>query len=106
MRQPPHRLLRGQAPAACAGKDVTNARPRWPSLEAELDADLHYRQCGQLLVAETEGEAEQLVVFVEQQHAMGFEDVRLVQGAELRELAPALAPQVPAASYSPADGQA
>jgi hypothetical protein len=22
---------------------VTNARRRWPSLEAELDADLHYR---------------------------------------------------------------
>jgi len=79
---------------------------RWPSLEIELDADLHYRQGGQLLVAETEGEAEQLVAFVEQQHAMGFEDVRLIQGAELRELAPALAPQVLAASYSPADGQA
>src|SRR5690242_4262045 len=79
---------------------------RWPNLEAELDADLHYRQGGQLLVAETEGEAEQLVVFVEQQHAMGFGDVRLIQGAELREIAPALAPQVLAASYSPADGQA
>lgn len=79
---------------------------RWPRLEAELDADVHYRQGGQLLVAESEGEAELLVGFVAEQRAMGFGDVRLAQGAELRDLAPALAPHVLAASYSPADGQA
>jgi sarcosine oxidase subunit beta len=79
---------------------------RWPSLEAELGADLRYRQGGQLLLAESEAEAAGLESFVAQQRAMGFADIRLVRGAELRELAPALAPQVCAGSYSPADGQA
>jgi sarcosine oxidase subunit beta len=79
---------------------------RWPSLEDELGADLHYSQGGQLLLAESEGEVERLREFVAEQRRMGFNDVRLVDGAELRGLAPALAPQVLAGSYSPADGQA
>jgi glycine/D-amino acid oxidase-like deaminating enzyme len=79
---------------------------RWPTLEHELSADLHYRQQGQLLVAENEAQAIELVAFVAQQQALGFSDVRLVAQAELRDLVPALAPQVVAGSFSPADGQA
>src|SRR5260221_11006767 len=33
---------------------------RWRTLEQELEADLHYRQGGNLLLAESEGEADQL----------------------------------------------
>lgn len=94
----------GRDPAEAALASAAIAR--WPTLEAELDADVHYRQGGQLLLAETEDEVDQLVSFVVAQRAMGFTDVRLVQGAELRELAPGLAPAVLAGSYSPADGQA
>jgi sarcosine oxidase subunit beta len=94
----------GRDPAEAALASAAIAR--WPTLEAELDADVHYRQGGQLLLAETEDEVNQLVTFVAAQHTMGFEDVRLVQGTELRELAPFLAPTVLAGSYSPADGQA
>jgi sarcosine oxidase subunit beta len=94
----------GRDPAEAALASAAIAR--WPSLEQELAADLHYRQGGQLLVAETEDEAERLVGFVAEQHAMGFGDVRLVAGAELRAIAPALAPHVLAGALSPADGQA
>lgn len=94
----------GRDPAEAALASAAIAR--WPTLEAELDADLHYHQGGQLLLAETEEEVDQLVSFVAAQRAMGFTDVRLVQGAELRELASGLTPAVLAGSYSPADGQA
>jgi sarcosine oxidase subunit beta len=85
---------------------VRLALERWPLLEQELSADLQYRQNGQLLVAENDAEAAELVAFIAQQQAMGFSDVRLVRQAELRELIPGLAPQVVAGSFSPADGQA
>jgi sarcosine oxidase subunit beta len=94
----------GRDPAEAALASAAIAR--WPTLEAELDADVHYRQGGQLLLAETREEVNQLVTFVAAQHTMGFADVRLVQETELRELAPFLAPTVLVGSYSPADGQA
>ncbi|HZT98790.1 MAG TPA: FAD-dependent oxidoreductase, partial [Ktedonobacteraceae bacterium] len=43
---------------------------RWPTLEQELDADLHYRQGGNLLLAETETEATYLTTFVQHQQAL------------------------------------
>jgi sarcosine oxidase subunit beta len=93
---------RDPAEAALAREAIA----RWPALSQELDADLHYRQGGNLLLAESDAEAERLVAFVSEQHAMGFADVRLVDRNELRELAPLLAEGVLAGSYSPADGQA
>lgn len=78
----------------------------WPTLDAELDADLQYRQGGNLLIAESDAQAARLAGFVRKQHAIGFTDVRLIDGAELREAAPALTAQAVAGSYSPADGQA
>ncbi len=94
----------GRDPAEAALASAASAR--WPSLAHELAADLEYRQGGQLLLAEREEELAQLESFVAQQQAMGFADVRLVAGAELREIAPNLAPHVLAGSFSPADGQA
>ena len=79
---------------------------RWKTLEQELDDDLHYRQGGQLLLAENDAEAEELVTFVQRQQAMGFTDVRLVDRQEVRELVPGLSERVAAGSYSPSDGQA
>lgn len=79
---------------------------RWQTLEEELGADLHYRQGGNLLVAETDAEAEQLVEFVRQQHELGFTDVRLVDREEVHVLVPGLNERVVAGSYSPSDGQA
>ncbi len=79
---------------------------RWKTLEQELEADLHYRQGGQLLLAESDAEAEELVTFVQRQQAMGFTDVRLVDRQEVHQLVPGLSERVAAGSYSPGDGQA
>jgi sarcosine oxidase subunit beta len=79
---------------------------RWQTLSQELDADLHYRQDGNLLLAETDAEAEELQGFVQQQHEHGFGDVQLLDRHQVRTIVPALAEQVVAGSFSPADGQA
>ena len=57
---------------------------RWKTLEQELGADLHYRQAGQLLLAENDTDAEALVAFVQRQQALGFTDVRLVDRQEVQ----------------------
>ncbi len=85
---------------------ASEAIQRWPTLSAELAADLHYRQGGQLLLAESDSEAAQIAAYVQQQQNMGFSDVRLVSRSEALELVPGLNSQVIAGSYSPADGQA
>lgn len=94
----------GRHPAEAALASAAIAR--WPTLEQELDTDMHYRQGGNLLVAETDAEADELVDFVQQQHAMGFDDVRLLDRQQLRAVFPDAAPHIVAASYSSADGQA
>ena len=85
---------------------ASEAIARWPSLSEELGADLHYRQGGNLLLAESDEEAAQLADFVRTQLAMGFHDVSLLDRQATHEIAPALHPRIVAASYSPADGQA
>lgn len=79
---------------------------RWRNLEQELEADLHYRRGGNLLLAETDAEAEQLAAFVQRQQVMGFTDVRLVDRKEVLSLVHDINDQVVAGSYSPGDGQA
>ncbi len=79
---------------------------RWKTLAEELQADLHYRSGGNLLLAESDAEAEQLATFVQRQQELGFTDVRLLDRQETRALVPGLNEQVLAGSYSPADGQA
>src|SRR5215469_16679076 len=85
---------------------AVEAIERWRTLEQELEADLHYRQGGNLLLAESEGEAEQLSGFVQRQQELGFIDVRFVDGKEARALVPGLNNQIVAGSFSPSDGQA
>ena len=79
---------------------------RWRSLEAELEADLHYRRDGNLKLAEGEAEAEQIAQFVRRQQVNGFADVRLVDRKEALEIAPGLNERITAGSYSPSDGHA
>jgi glycine/D-amino acid oxidase-like deaminating enzyme len=79
---------------------------RWRTLEQELAADLHYRQGGNLLLAESDTEANQLSEFVHRQQEVGFVDVRLVDQNEALALVPGLNERVVAGSYSPSDGQA
>jgi sarcosine oxidase subunit beta len=85
---------------------ASEAIARWPTLEAELEAAVHYRQGGNLLVAENDDEAQRLIALVKKQNDMGFADVRLVDRKELRELMPCVGEHILAGSYSPADGQA
>lgn len=93
---------RHPAEAALAGEAIE----RWRTLEDELDADVRYRREGNLKVAETDEEAARIEQFVQEQHTNGFTDVRLVDGAEARELVPSLNERVVAGSYSPEDGHA
>ena len=79
---------------------------RWRTLAEELDADLHYRRDGQMVLAENEADAEKLVAFVAQQNAHGLTDIRLVDRAEALSLVPGLNAQVVAGTFSPSDGHA
>ena len=94
----------GRHPAEAAL--AREALARWPTLDGELGAMTLFRQQGNLLVAENDAEAEQLVKFVREQHSMGFSDVRWLDRAEVRALVPGIGAQVTAGSHSPADGQA
>jgi sarcosine oxidase subunit beta len=93
---------RHHAEARLAGEAIA----RWLSLADELEDDLHYRRGGNLLLAESEEEAQQLVHFVQRQHELGFTDVRLLDREETIHVQPGLADHIIAASYSPDDGQA
>src|SRR5579885_959312 len=67
--------VRRQGRHAAEALLASEAIARWPSLSEELEADLHYRQGGNLLLAENDEEAARLVDFVHEQHALGFHDV-------------------------------
>ncbi len=82
------------------------ALARWPSLAEELDADLEYRQGGHLLLAENEGEAEDLQSFVQCQRELGLADVSFLDRKAVFSLVPGLGKQVTAGSFSAASGQA
>ncbi len=98
--------VRRQGRHPAEAKLASEAIERWKTLEQELEADLHYRRGGNLLLAESDAEAEQLAAFVQQQHAMGFADVRLLARSEVHALVAGFNDRVVAGSYSPADGQA
>ncbi len=82
------------------------ASARWKTLEQELDANLNYRRGGNLMLAESDAHAQRLATFVERQHRNGLSDVVFVDRKQVRDLAPGVALQVIAGSYSPGDGQA
>lgn len=78
---------------------------RWKDLERELDADLHYHRDGHLVVYEREAHLPIAQMRLAEQRALGLE-IELVEGAELRELGPGLAPYIVAGTYTPSDGHA
>lgn len=79
------------------------ATPRWAGLEEELGRELEYRRGGHLNLVEREEQLPALEESVRRQQARGLK-LRLVYGEAVRELAPAVGPQILAGSYSPEDG--
>ncbi len=78
---------------------------RWENLEEELGADVHYRREGHVTVTEDPTTIASFLPWMDEQRALGL-DIDLVEGEDLRELIPGIAPQVVAGAYSPADGHA
>lgn len=81
------------------------AAARWKNLEAELEADLAYHRNGHLNVITRDADRAALAESVAAQQALGL-GITLVEGDDLRQLAPALAPDVIAAAYTANDGHA
>lgn len=98
--------VRRQGRAVAEALLASEAIDRWRTLESELEADLAYRRDGNLRVAESDEEAEEIAAFVREQNAMGFTDVRLVDRAEAYEIVPSLNGNIVCGSYSPEDGHA
>ena len=82
--------VRRQGRHPAEAKLAIDAIQRWKTLELELEADLHYRRGGNLLLAESDIEANQLSKFVDKQHEMGFTDVQFVDRHEALSLVPEL----------------
>ena len=98
--------VRRQGRHPAEAKLASQAITRWKTLELELEADLGYRQSGNLLIAESDVEANNLSSFVDQQHKMGFTDIKFIERAEVFAMVPGLNERIVAGSYSPEDGQA
>lgn len=79
---------------------------RWRALADELDADLEYRQEGNLRLARTEAEVPIIRDLVREQCAVGLPLELLPDTGAVRTVAPALADTILAASYCPTDGHA
>jgi sarcosine oxidase subunit beta len=79
---------------------------RWTALARELDAELEYRQGGNLRLARTAAEVPVIAELVAEQRALGLDLAFLPDGPAVRAVAPALAESVLAASYCPTDGHA
>ncbi len=78
---------------------------RWETLGEELDADVDYRQRGNLRLALDEQEVATIRRVVEQGNAAGVEMVYLDSTAA-REIAPVITDSVAGASFCPTDGHA
>ncbi len=79
---------------------------RWVSLSDELEADVEYRREGNLRLARTREEVPVIAAMVAEQQSLGLNLAFLPDNAAVREVAPALAETVLAASYCPTDGHA
>jgi sarcosine oxidase subunit beta len=78
----------------------------WAELSEMLDADVDYRRRGNLRLARTPSEVDFIRELVESQRAQGLDLEFLPDNASVRAIAPALSPNVLAASYCPTDGHA
>jgi sarcosine oxidase subunit beta len=77
----------------------------WGSLEAELEADLHYRRQGMTVVTDDENLIPSLAQRVTDEQSLGL-GIELVQGSDLHELIAGLSPRILAGSYCATDGHA
>jgi len=77
----------------------------WTSLEAELEADLCYRQDGMTVVTDDETCIPALEQRVKREQSLGL-NIQLVQGSELHDLIAGLSPHILAGSYLSTDGHA
>ncbi|MEZ4444768.1 MAG: glycine oxidase ThiO [Polyangiaceae bacterium] len=74
------------------------------ALTAETGIDVDYRRCGALVVGQDEARLAELRETVERQRAEGL-TARMIDGAALRELEPALSERLPGAAHFPDDGR-
>ena len=79
---------------------------RWAGLTDELDADVEYRQDGNLRLALTENDIPTIRDVVNDGQHAGIEMHFLESNEAIRDIAPALATDIPAASWCPTDGHA
>ncbi len=77
----------------------------WPSLTEELAADLEYFQQGHLTLIADETDLPAMEESVARQRAGGL-DVRMLYDADVREIAPLVAPDIIAGAYCASDGHA
>ncbi|MGH2533263.1 MAG: NAD(P)/FAD-dependent oxidoreductase [Thermomicrobiales bacterium] len=85
---------------------ATAAVRRWEGLAEELEADVEYRQEGNLRLARTPEEMAVIERIVNEQRVLGLEIAFLAGNEAVREVAPALGERVLAASFCPTDGHA
>lgn len=78
----------------------------WTSLGEELDADIEYRQKGNLRLARDDDEVSSIRSLVNQQKTLGLDLRFLADSSAVRAIAPAIAEAVVAASFCPTDGHA
>ena len=79
---------------------------RWEHLNEELDADVEYRQHGNLRLARTPDEVPRIAAMVEEQRRLGLELTYLSDNSAIKQVAPELSDSVLAASFCPSDGHA
>jgi sarcosine oxidase subunit beta len=85
---------------------ATAAVDRWQDLAEELGADVEYRQDGNLRLARTQDEVPVIQAIVDEQREQGLDLTFLPDNHAVREVAPAIAESVLAASFCPSDGHA
>jgi len=78
----------------------------WKDLGAELDAEIEYRQKGNLRLARDEAEIAIIRRLVDEQQALGLDLDFLDDNNAIRAIAPAISDAVVAASFCPTDGHA
>ncbi len=94
-----------------SGRDVAElpiareAVRRWETLGEELDAEIHYRQNGNLRLAFSDAEIERIQQIMTDVTAAGVE-IEWVDTAGAREIAPSLTDTIVGASFCPTDGHA
>ena len=78
----------------------------WANLDEDLGAPTHYTRKGNVRLARNEDEYGQIRKMVDAQTAEGLDLVFLPDNGTLRDIAPAVSPHIPGASFCPTDGHA